>query len=91
MNDIKAEKVLPQERIECGFEKAKAMGYEVVIVEGNPMNYRKPWFCDLSTFWHYRPQIRRTACSGVLDGEGIDSRRLGGYAGRSELRRLREP
>lgn len=30
--------------IEYGFEKAKAMGYKAVIVEGNPMNYRSRGF-----------------------------------------------
>ena len=30
--------------IEYGFEKAKALGYKVVIVEGNPMNYRSRGF-----------------------------------------------
>jgi len=30
--------------IECGFEKAAALGYKAVIVEGNPMNYRSRGF-----------------------------------------------
>ena len=30
--------------IEYGFEKAKALGYKVVIVEGNPRNYRSRGF-----------------------------------------------
>ena len=30
--------------IEYGFEKAKALGYKAVIVEGNPMNYRARGF-----------------------------------------------
>lgn len=30
--------------IEYGFEKAKALGYKAVIVEGNPMNYRSRGF-----------------------------------------------
>lgn len=30
--------------IEYGFEKAAAMGYKAVIVEGNPMNYRSRGF-----------------------------------------------
>ena len=33
-----------KELIEYGFEKAKAMGYKAVIVEGNPMNYRSRGF-----------------------------------------------
>ena len=30
--------------IEYGFEKAKALGYKAVIVEGDPMNYRNRGF-----------------------------------------------
>ena len=30
--------------IEYGFEKARALGYKAVIVEGNPMNYRSRGF-----------------------------------------------
>ena len=30
--------------IECGFEKAMAMGFKAVIVEGNPQNYRSRGF-----------------------------------------------
>ena len=35
---------ISKELIEYGFEKAKAMGYKAVIVEGNPMNYRSRGF-----------------------------------------------
>ena len=35
---------ISKELIEYGFEKAKEMGYKVVIVEGNPMNYRSRGF-----------------------------------------------
>ena len=35
---------ISKELIECGFEKAAAMGYKAVIVEGNPMNYRNRGF-----------------------------------------------
>ena len=35
---------ISKELIEYGFEKAAAMGYKVVIVEGNPMNYRNRGF-----------------------------------------------
>ena len=35
---------ISKELIEYGFEKAKALGYKVVIVEGNPMNYRNRGF-----------------------------------------------
>ena len=35
---------ISKELIEYGFEKAKAMGYKAVIVEGNPQNYRSRGF-----------------------------------------------
>ena len=35
---------ISRELIEYGFEKAKALGYKAVIVEGNPMNYRSRGF-----------------------------------------------
>lgn len=35
---------ISKELIEVGFEKAKAMGYEAVIVEGNPRNYNPRGF-----------------------------------------------
>lgn len=35
---------ISRELIEYGFEKAAAMGYRAVIVEGNPMNYRSRGF-----------------------------------------------
>ena len=36
--------------IEYGFEKAKALGYKAVIVEGNPMNYRSRGFVTSAPF-----------------------------------------
>ena len=36
--------------IEYGFEKAAAMGYKAVIVEGNPMNYRSRGFATSAEF-----------------------------------------
>ena len=36
--------------IEAGFEKAKAMGFKVVIVEGNPQNYRNRGFVTSADF-----------------------------------------
>ena len=36
--------------IEYGFEKAAAMGYKAVIVEGNPMNYRSRGFVTSAQF-----------------------------------------
>ena len=41
---------ISKELIEYGFEKAKAMGYKVVIVEGNPMNYRNRGFVTSAPF-----------------------------------------
>lgn len=35
---------ISKELIEAGFEKAKAMGYEAVLVEGNPRNYQPRGF-----------------------------------------------
>ena len=35
---------ISKELIEYGFERAKAMGYKAVIVEGNPRNYRSRGF-----------------------------------------------
>lgn len=35
---------ISKELIEAGFEKAKEMGYEAVIVEGNPRNYNSRGF-----------------------------------------------
>ena len=35
---------ISKELIEYGFEKAKEMGYKVVLVEGNPSNYRSRGF-----------------------------------------------
>ena len=40
---------ISKELIEYGFEKAKELGYEVVLVEGNPQNYNSRGFvtsCD---------------------------------------------
>ena len=35
---------ISKELIEAGFEKAKGMGYEAVLVEGNPRNYNPRGF-----------------------------------------------
>ena len=35
---------ISKELIEYGFDRARAMGYKAVIVEGNPMNYRSRGF-----------------------------------------------
>ena len=41
---------ISKELIEYGFEKAKAMGYKAVIVEGNPRNYRSRGFVTSADF-----------------------------------------
>ena len=41
---------ISKELIEYGFEKAAAMGYKAVIVEGNPMNYRSRGFVTSSDY-----------------------------------------
>lgn len=49
---------ISRELIEFGFEKAKAMGFNVVIVEGNPDNYRNRGF--------------KTSCDfGIVAGESV--------------------
>ena len=41
---------ISKELIEFGFEKAAALGYKAVIVEGNPMNYRSRGFRTSADF-----------------------------------------
>ena len=41
---------ISKELIEYGFEKARALGYKAVIVEGNPMNYRSRGFVTSALF-----------------------------------------
>ena len=41
---------ISKELIEFGFEKARAIGYRAVIVEGNPMNYRSRGFYTSADF-----------------------------------------
>ena len=41
---------ISKELIEYGLQKAKAMGYKAVIVEGNPMNYRSRGFVTSAPF-----------------------------------------
>lgn len=49
---------ISKELIEFGFEKAKEMGYQAVIVEGNPRNYN--------------PRGFETSCKyGILPGETV--------------------
>ena len=51
-------KPISKELIELGFEKAKNLGYEAVIVEGNPANYRSRGF--VTAFDH-----------GIVPGETV--------------------
>lgn len=49
---------ISKDLIEYGFEKAKKMGFKVVIVEGNPQNYRSRGF--------------ETSCNyGIIAGESV--------------------
>ena len=41
---------ISKELIEYGFERARVLGYKVVIVEGNPMNYRSRGFVTSSDY-----------------------------------------
>ena len=41
---------ISKELIEYGFARAKELGYQVVIVEGNPMNYRSRGFVTSAPF-----------------------------------------
>ena len=41
---------ISKELIEYGFEKAAALGYKAVIVEGNPMNYRSRGFATSADY-----------------------------------------
>ncbi len=50
---------ISKELIEAGFEMAKKMGFRVVIVEGNPMNYRSRGFKTSSDF-------------GIVAGESVN-------------------
>lgn len=49
---------ISKELIEFGFEKAKKMGFKVVIVEGNPQNYRSRGFVTSADF-------------GIVAGESV--------------------
>ncbi len=69
---------ISKELIEYGFQKAAAMGYKAVIVEGNPMNYRSRGFvtsAPLGITAHESVGVPATEClmvrqlvPGGLDG-----------------------
>ena len=44
---------ISKDLIEYGFNKAKELGYKVVIVEGNPLNYRSRGFVTSSDYGIY--------------------------------------
>lgn len=56
---------ISKELIEYGFEKAAAMGYKAVIVEGNPRNYRSRGFntsADYGIIAHESVGLPATEC-----------------------------
>ena len=56
--------------IEYGFEKAAALGYKAVIVEGNPMNYRSRGFvtsCDFGIVAHESVGLPAPECMMVKE------------------------
>ena len=68
---------ISKELIEYGFEKAKAMGYRAVIVEGNPMNYRNRGFVTSAPYGitaHESVGLPHPDCLMVkeLDPGGLD-------------------
>ena len=61
---------ISKELIEYGFEKAKALGYTAVIVEGNPMNYRSRGFvtsCDFGIVAHESVGLPAPECMMVKE------------------------
>ena len=61
---------ISKELIEYGFEKANALGYKAVIVEGNPMNYRSRGFvtsCDFGIVAHESVGLPAPECLMVKE------------------------
>lgn len=61
---------ISKELIEYGFEKAKVLGYNAVIVEGNPMNYRSRGFatsCDFGIVAHESVGLPAPECLMVRE------------------------
>ena len=61
---------ISRELIEYGFEKAREMGYKVVIVEGNPANYRSRGFatsCDFGIVAHESVGLPAPECLMVKE------------------------
>lgn len=61
---------ISKELIEYGFEKAAALGYKAVIVEGNPMNYRSRGFVTSALYGitaHESVRLPATECLMVRE------------------------
>ena len=61
---------ISKELIEYGFEKAAQMGYQAVIVEGNPVNYRSRGFvtsCDFGIVAHESVGLPAPECMMVKE------------------------
>ena len=61
---------ISKELIEYGLEKARAMGYKAVIVEGNPRNYRSRGFktsADFGITAHESVGLPAPECLMVLE------------------------
>ena len=61
---------ISKELIEYGFQKAAALGYKAVIVEGNPMNYRSRGFvtsCDYGITAHESVGLPALECLMVKE------------------------
>ena len=61
---------ISKELIEYGLQKAKAIGYKAVIVEGNPMNYRNRGFvtsCDYGITAHESVGLPAPECLMVRE------------------------
>ena len=61
---------ISKELIEYGFEKAKVLGYNAVIVEGNPMNYHSRGFvtsCDFGIVAHESVGLPAPECLMVRE------------------------
>ena len=61
---------ISKELIECGFKKARELGYKAVLVEGNPQNYRARGFktaADYGIYASEKIQLPHIDCLMVLD------------------------
>lgn len=85
---------ISKELIEVGFEKAKAMGFKAVVVEGNPQNYRNRGFktsCDLGITAGESVQLPAPECLMVKELEENALENISGvyeYTDYKSLRRI---